>query len=114
MPRNFSLPGKLNIKDPRVAMRAILGALLFANLVAAVVVVKPFGGSSEDLARQQQALGGQLAQSQARLAATKKLVDKVESARRDGDLFLSKYFMDEPTTSATILAELTSMAKDAG
>ena len=114
MPRNFNLPGKVSIKDPRVAMRAILGALLVANLVVAVILIKPFGGSSDDLAQQQRALGAQLSQAQARLATSKKLVDKVEAARRDGNLFLGKYFMDEHTTSATILEELTKTAKEAG
>jgi hypothetical protein len=114
MPRNFNLPGKVNFKDPRVAMRALLGTLLLANLVMAVILIKPFGGSSEDLARQQSALSAQLTQAQVRLAASKKLVEKVQSARKDGDLFLAKYFMDEATTSATILAELTKMAQEAG
>ena len=114
MPRNFELPGKLNLKDPRVLMRGILGLLLLANLTAVVMLLKPFGGSAEDLRRQQDALSGQLGQAKIRLANTKKLADKVQSARRDGDEFLSKYFMDEPTTSATILLELTNAAKEAG
>src|SRR5262245_2656242 len=98
MPRNFELPGKLNLKDPRIIMRGILGLLLLANLVALVMLLKPFGGSAEDLRLQQIALTKQLDQAKIRLANTKKLADKVQSARRDGDEFLSKYFMDEPTT----------------
>ena len=39
MPRNFKLPALnlkgIQVKDPRVAMRAVLGVLLLANLVAA-------------------------------------------------------------------------------
>src|SRR5437899_3066101 len=110
MLRNF----KVNPKDPRLAMRAILGTLLLANVVAAVVVLKPFGGSAEDLRHQQHALEGQVSQIQARLATSRKLVDKVQTARQDSDEFLGEYFMDEPTSSAMILDELTTTAKEAG
>jgi len=47
MPKDF----KAAIKDPRVVMRAIIGVLLAANLVAAILAFKPFGGSAEDLRR---------------------------------------------------------------
>ena len=112
MPRNLNF--KVNPKDPRLVMRVILGILLLANMVGAVVVLKPFGGSAEDLRRERQALDAQLNQAQRRLAATHKLVEKVEAAREDGDEFLEDYFMNEPTTSAVILQELTKDAKDAG
>lgn len=114
MPRNFKLPLKLNIKDPRVVMRAVLGVLLLANMVAAVILIKPFGGSAEDLQRQQRQLDSQLSQMQKRLAETRKLVDKVQGARDAGDRFLGSFFMDEPTTSSYILQELTNSAKEAG
>src|SRR5436190_3426533 len=113
MPRNFSL-GSLNFKDPRVTVRAILGVLLLANLAAAVIVFKPFGGSAEDLLRQQLALRAQLSQLDARLDSTQKLVNKVKNARDAGDAFLSRYFLDEPTASATILSELNATATSAG
>jgi Tfp pilus assembly protein PilO len=110
MPRNF----KAALKDPRVVMRAIIGALLAANLVAAVLAFKPFGGSAGDLRKQQVDLGRQLAQSQARLMKSKALVDKVEMARRDGDDFLAKYFSDRRTTFSTVIAELDRAAQDSG
>ena len=83
MARNFSLPWKgVTVKDPRVAMRAIIGLLLMANLVAAVIAFKPFGGSAEDLRRQTEMLRAQLARAQANLANSKQLVDKVQAAAR--------------------------------
>src|ERR1035441_7011829 len=111
MPRNFSLAGKLNwkgfaIKEPRVAVRAIIGTLLAANLVAAVMAFKPFGGSAEDLRREQQALRGQLAQFQSRAASSRRLVEKVETARREGELFLAKYVTDRRVVSSSIQEEL--------
>ena len=95
-------------------MRAIIGVLLAANLVAAVIAFKPFGGSAEDLRRQQSALSAQLAQSQKQLASTKQLVEKIQNARAEEDKFVSRYFTDTSTTGAQILTELTQTAKEAG
>jgi len=110
MPRNF----RAALKDPRVVMRAIIGALLAANLVAAVLAFKPLGGSAGDLRKQQVDLGRQLAQAQARFMKSKALVDKVEMARRDGDDFLAKYFTDRRTTFSTVIAELDRAAVESG
>ena len=63
MPKSFDISG-LKLKDPRVAMRALIGVLLAANLAAAVVAFKPFGGSAEDLRREQQMLTAQLTRAQ--------------------------------------------------
>lgn len=113
MPRNFSL-GTLTLKDPRVAVRVVLGILLLANMVAAVIVFKPFGGSAEDLLREQQLLSAQLSQLDSRLAVTRKLVTKVKGARDAGDAFLAEYFIDEHTAASTILQELNNTATSAG
>ncbi len=115
MPRNFSLnvPG-LKWKDPRVAMRAVLGILLLANLVVAVIAFKPFGGSTDDLRRDRNALQQQLAQLQKSVAETKKQVEKVQIARTQGDQFLAKYFTDRRVVTSTIQGELMDIAKQAG
>ena len=60
------LPGA-RLRDPRVFVRVILGLLLAANLVAAVMVFRPWGGSAEDLDRQLASTRAQLAQRQAGL-----------------------------------------------
>jgi type IV pilus assembly protein PilO len=119
MPRNFKLAGKLKwkgvaIKQPRVLLRAIIGTLLAANLVAAVMAFKPFGGSADDLRREQEALRVQLARLHARAATSKRLVEKVETARREGDQFLAKYVTDRRVMSSTIQEELNRTAKEAG
>jgi len=114
MDRNFNLRPALNIKDPRVLMRVLIGLLLVANLAAAVVAFKPFGGSADDLRRQQQMLTAQLTREQQQLAASKHLVEKVERARSEGDNFLDKYFTDTQTTAAMILTELNTTAREAG
>jgi Tfp pilus assembly protein PilO len=112
MPRNFKIRG-IHVNDPRVVTRAVIGALLVANIAAAIVAFHPFGGGPDDLRREQQSLSAQLSQSQHRLATSKVLVDKVQTARTQGDKFLDQYFTDTPTTSAIILSELTELAKQA-
>ena len=119
MPRNFKLAGKLKwkgvaIKQPRVLLRAAIWTLLAANLVAAVIAFRPFGGSADDLRREQEALRAQLARLQARIATSKRLVEKVETARREGDQFLAKYVTDRRIVSSTIQEELNRTAKEAG
>ena len=113
MLRNFSLSA-LKWKDPRVAMRAVLGVLLLANLVAAVIAFKPFGGGADDLRRDRNVLQQQLAQLEKQVSKNKKLVEKVETARSQGDQFLAKYFTERRVVTSTIQGELVQIAKDAG
>jgi Tfp pilus assembly protein PilO len=110
MPKDF----KSAIKDPRVVMRVIIGVLLAANLVAAILAIKPFGGSADDLRREQADLRRQLGGMQAHLANTKALVDKAESARRDGDDFIGMYFTDRRAAYSTVIGELERMAQESG
>lgn len=114
MPRSFSLPRRLRWKDPRVAVRMVLGTLLLANLAAAFLAFNPWGNSPEDLMRQQLELRKQLTQMQARLAEAKAVVTKVEQARKEGDEFLGKYVTERRSTFSVIADELNRTAKDAG
>jgi hypothetical protein len=95
-------------------MRALIGALVAANLAAAVFAFKPFGGSAADMRREAAALEGQLAQMQAHVVTSRKLVEKVQIARQQGDGFLAKYFMDRRTTSSLVASELVRCATAAG
>jgi Tfp pilus assembly protein PilO len=113
MARNFSLSA-LKWKDPRVAMRAVLGVLLVANLVTAVIAFKPFGGGADDLRRDRNVLRQQLAQLKIQVAKNRKLVEKIETARTQGDQFLSKYFTQRRVVTSTIQGELVQIAKEAG
>jgi len=113
MPRSFDL-SSLKWKDPRVAMRVVLGILLLSNLVAAVDAFKPFGGGADDLRRERNALQQQLAQLQKQVDKNRKLVEKVETARSQGDQFLAKHFTERRVVTSTIQGELVQIAKDAG
>ena len=68
-------------------MRALVGVLLVANLVMAVIAFKPFGGSADDLRQDQARLSAQLRQLQANLEKSKQHVAKIEIARTEGDEF---------------------------
>src|SRR4051812_15657022 len=113
MSRSFNL-SQLKWKDPRIAIRAVLGVLLLANLVAAVIAFKPFGGGADDLRRERQRLQQQLAQLQARVAQAKRLAGKVRTARTEGDQFLEEYVTDRRVVTSTIQGELYQIAKETG
>jgi Tfp pilus assembly protein PilO len=104
----------LKWKDPRIAMRVLLGVLLVANLTVAVIAFKPFGGGADDLRRDRDALLQQLTQLQKQIAKNGALVAKINSARTEGDTFLAKYFTDRRVVASTIQGELVQIAKEAG
>jgi type IV pilus assembly protein PilO len=110
MPRSFSL----NLKDPRVAARLVVGTLALANVAAALVAFHPWGGSAEDLRREQQDVRRQLADLQARIVRTRALTSKVAQARKEGEGFLGQYVNDRRSASSAILDELQRTAKEAG
>ena len=114
MTRNFSVSSRLNFKDPRVLARAAVGVLLAANLTVAIVLFKPWGGSAEDLARDQAGLEQQLAAAKAHLVDTKALVVKAERARQEGDQFLDDYTTVRRAAFSTIIAELERVAHESG
>ena len=118
MPRTFR-PGDVKLagaalRDPRVAMRLVVGALLAANLAAAIVAFKPFGGSAADLRREQADMQRQIAQLEQRAKSSQALVDNIDTARREGGEFLSKYVLDGKTATSALTEELDKAAKDAG
>jgi len=117
MLRSFNLSAvKWAVKwnDPRVAVRAVLGVLLAANLAAAVIAFKPFGGGADDLRRDRQQLQQQLAQLQAQVKHGRNIAAKVQIARTEGDKFLDAYVTDRRVVTSTLDSELFRMAKEAG
>ncbi|HXA50507.1 MAG TPA: hypothetical protein VNV86_09405 [Candidatus Acidoferrum sp.] len=113
MPRSFDI-STVKWRDPRVAVRAVLGVLLAANLAAAVIAFKPFGGGADDLRRDRQQLQQQLAQLQAQVKHGRNIAAKVQIARTEGDKFLDVYVTDRRVVTSTLDSELFHMAKEAG
>jgi Tfp pilus assembly protein PilO len=112
MPKSFDFRAlkPAALKDPRVSVRAGLGALLVANIIAALILFKPWGGSADDLERRLNSMRAQLPLQQAVLARTRVLVAKVEKARAEGHQFMDKYMLNERTAYSTILSELDRAA----
>ncbi|HEX8985296.1 MAG TPA: hypothetical protein VF767_07690 [Bryobacteraceae bacterium] len=104
---------KVSGRDPRLVIRAALGALMVANLVAAVLVLKPWAGSAEDLERQAAALRQTLHRKQIALDRLRGIVNKVESARGDGDKFMDGYLLSRRWVSSRLLRDLDGMARKA-
>lgn len=112
MSRNSEWVARL--REPRTIMRVFIGVLVAANLAMAVVAFKPFGGSADDLRKTAAALRARLAATQARIAIGRRLAEKVDVARHQGDQFLTKYVVDRRFASSSVYEELTRMATDAG
>lgn len=105
MRRNFSL------RDPQTLIRAVLGTLLLANLVAVALVLFPPGGSAEDLERQRVTLASQLVAQRARLEVTRSHASAVAKGRAEGEDFMKGYFLQDRTSFSTLLTNLEAAAK---
>jgi type IV pilus assembly protein PilO len=112
MPRSFDL--RASLKDRRMAVRAALGALLVADLIAAVFAFHLFGGSPEDLANQMRSQQRDLAQQLQVTERMRTLVAKVQQAKVEGDRFLDESTMERSSAYSTLLDDLNRMAAESG
>jgi Tfp pilus assembly protein PilO len=101
-------------RDPRVVMRATIGVLLAANLIAAFTALRPVGGSAEQLEMEVARGKDQIVQKQVAIKRLQFLASKIEQAKSAGDHFMDTYFMSRRTTSSTIMEELMKAAKESG
>lgn len=101
-------------RSPRMAARAVLAVLVAVDLIAAVIVLKPWAGSVESLEQQAASLRQELKQKQVAVNGLSEIVSKVRTARGDGDSFMSTYLLDRRTLSSALLNELDQMARKAG
>jgi hypothetical protein len=112
MPRNFSL--KLGgPSNPRSVIRLVLGLLAAANLVAGYFVLRPLGGSSEELRQQVAEMRTQIRQQQGTLERTRLMTGKIEIGRGEGDKFMGKYFLPRRSAYSIVMAELNDLANQA-
>jgi hypothetical protein len=110
MPRNFKVWPPNN---PRALLRLVVGLLLAANLVAAYFVIRPIGGSPQELRQQAAALSAEIRQRQGALNRTRVLVSKIQTGRGEGDQFMGKYFLPRRNAYSMIVAELNDLASQA-
>ncbi len=111
MPRNFKLP-KLTWppKNAVAGAQWLLAALLVCNLAAGWFILRPPGGSPEELEQQAVTLRGQVLQKRAILERTRRNVSKVETGRTEGDAFMQDFFLGERVAYSNILGELVKVA----
>jgi hypothetical protein len=110
MPRSFSA---VTPSNPRSLIRIGLAILAAANLIALYFVIRPIGGSAEELSQQALDMRSQIRQQQGVLDRTRVLVSKIESGRKEGDSFMSGYFLPRRTAYSTIMTELNDLAVQA-
>src|SRR5579883_118205 len=107
MPKSFRIWPPNN---PRTALRLLVGLLLTANVVAAYFVIRPLGGSPQDLQDQAADMRAQILQKQRILSRTRDLASKIETGRGEGDHFMGQYFLPRRQANSMILAELNDLA----
>jgi Tfp pilus assembly protein PilO len=100
--------------SPLLVARVVLGVLVVLNLVALVVWLKPWEGSADSLRRSAASMRQQLRQRRAAVERLRSIVNKVQSARTDGDTFMASNLLGRRTVSSTLLDELDQMAHKAG
>jgi hypothetical protein len=110
MPRSFNLWPAHNA---RPLIRVGLGILTAANLVALYFVIRPLGGSAQELSQQALEMHLEIRQQQGTLDRTRLLASKIVSGRGEGDKFMSGYFLPRRTAYSTIMAELNDLAGQA-
>lgn len=93
-------------------IRLAVVVLLAANLVAAYFVLRPIGGSPEELRNQAAELRIELRQRQGALERTRAFASKIEAGRSEADEFLGDYFLSRRIAYSAILDELTKAAND--
>src|ERR1700684_4207680 len=114
--RSFTMGRGLNVwppNNPRAVIRLGLGILAAANLVALYFVIRPIGGSTQELAQQALDMHSAIRQQQGVLDRTRLLASKIESGRGEGDQFMGNYFLPRRTAYSTIMSELNDLASQA-
>jgi len=110
MPKSFKIWPP---NDPRRVLRLLVGLLLAANVVAAYFVIRPMGGSPQELRQQAFDMRTQIAQRRGILNRTRDLASKIESGRGEGDQFVGHYFLPRRQAYSMIMADLNELATQA-
>jgi|SRR5579872_698004 len=109
MPKRFNI----SLQDPASIARLVVAVLVLLNLVAAYFVMRPPGGSPDDLYRQAQSAATDLRLRRAMLERSRVMMTKIKDGRDAGDAFLLKYFLPKGTAYSAVYADLMDLAKKA-
>jgi len=94
-------------------MRLGLGVLVVANLVAGYFVIRPIGGSPEELRQQVTEMRAQIRQQQGALDRMRQLAEKIKTGRGEGEDFTAKYFLPRRTAYSILMNDLHQAMSDA-
>ena len=119
MPRSFNLnsiplPALASFKETKTLVRAGLGILLLANIVAAMFAFHVVGTSPEAINAELLAASSRLQGDQTRLNRSRLLTTNIDEGRSQSDTFLASYMTGRRHTYSTIIGEVTETAKTAG
>lgn len=119
MPSSFSLssvslPPLAVLREPKNLVRAGLGILLIANLVAASFAFHIVGTSPEAVNAELIAATSRLQADQARLSRSRLLTANIDKGRSQSETFLASYMTGRRHTYSTIIGEITDLAKASG
>jgi hypothetical protein len=103
-----------SIKDPQVLVRAGLGLLLAANLIAAAFAFHLFGVSPQALNQQLSIARSQLQAERTKVKRSRLLTANIDKGKAESENFLTNYFTNRRYTYSTIDAEVNQAAKTAG
>ena len=101
----------LKMRDPRVMVRIVLGVLVGLNVIAAILLLFPPGGTAEQMEDQLAHLQSQASAKGKALKITRQHVAAVEKGRSEGDQFLGNYFLSRRTAYSTLLEQLGQAAQ---
>jgi hypothetical protein len=103
----------LSLQDPASIARLVVAVLVLLNLVAGYFVLRPPGGSPDDLSAAAGTASVQLKAKKIALDRTRTLMTKIKDGREKGDSFLTTYFLPASKAYSTIYSELVELAKKA-
>ncbi|MCW5963400.1 MAG: hypothetical protein KIT83_05130 [Bryobacterales bacterium] len=101
-------------ENPKLAARVIVGTLLALNLVAALLLLEPFGGSPEGLEASRARLESQLRQQRESLEGVGKLASKMQTGEAEGARFIQTYFLEQRRAASEILQTLDALERRVG
>jgi len=101
-------------KDLLSGIRLGAAALLVCNLAALYFVLRPPGGSPQELRALAAELRIEVHQRQGALTRTRDISGKVELGRGDAQRFMDVWFLDRRIMASTVDSDLIAMGREAG
>lgn len=119
MPRKFKVTspawaGGGAWKEPKTRIRAGLGILLLANMIAAAFAFHLVGSSPAEMDQELAAARTRLQAEQMRLQRTRNLAGNVDHGREQAGRFVASYMTDRRSTYSTVIGAINQMATAAG